>query len=64
VTGPPSCKWQPEIVACPDGNGSPECLSARQVAAIKRLMNPVTNSKGDVLYAYPYIPGRETQWAG
>jgi feruloyl esterase len=27
-------------------------------------MSPATNSKGVVLYAYPYIPGTETQWAG
>jgi feruloyl esterase len=39
-------------------------LNAKQVAAVKRLMTPVTNSKGEVLYAYPYIPGTETQWAG
>jgi hypothetical protein len=27
-------------------------------------VTPVTNSRGEVLYAYPYIPGTETQWAG
>jgi feruloyl esterase len=27
-------------------------------------MAPATNSKGEVLYAYSYIPGTETQWAG
>jgi feruloyl esterase len=27
-------------------------------------MTPATNSKGEVLYAYPYIPGTETMWAG
>jgi len=41
-----------------------DCLNAKQVAAVKRLMTPVTNSKGEVLYAYRYIPGTETQWAG
>lgn len=39
-------------------------LDARQVAAVKRLMAPATNSKGEVIYAYPYIPGTETQWEG
>jgi feruloyl esterase len=27
-------------------------------------MTPVTNSKGEVLYAYSYLPGAETQWGG
>jgi hypothetical protein len=64
VTDPPSCKWQPEMIACARGNSGPDCLTAKQVAAVKRLMTPVTNSKGQVLYAYPYIPGTETMWAG
>jgi feruloyl esterase len=64
VTDPPSCKWQAEMIACASGSSGPDCLDARQVAAVKRLMAPATNSKGEVLYAYPYIPGTETQWAG
>ena len=64
VTDPPSCKWEPEMVACGSGSSGPDCLNAKQVAAVKRLMTPATNSKGEVLYAYPYIPGTETQWAG
>jgi hypothetical protein len=64
VTDPPSCKWQPEMIACAPGSSGPDCLDARQVNAVKRLMAPATNSKGEVLYAYPYIPGTETQWAG
>jgi Tannase and feruloyl esterase len=64
VADPPSCKWQPEMVACEPGRDGPDCLSARQVAAVKKLMTPATNSKGEVVYAYPYIPGTETQWVG
>ncbi len=64
VSDPLSCKWQPEMIACPQASSGPDCLSPRQVAAIKRLMTPVTNSRGEVLYAYPYIPGTETQWVG
>jgi len=52
------------MIACASGGSAADCLNARQVAAIKRLMTPATNSKGEVLYAYPYIPGTETQWAG
>ena len=64
VTDPPSCKWKPEIIACHSGSNGQNCLSARQVAAVKRLMTPATNSEGEILYAYPYIPGTETQWEG
>jgi feruloyl esterase len=64
VTDPPSCKWQPEMVGCAPGREGPDCLNARQVAAVKKLMTPATNSKGETVYAYPYIPGTETQWEG
>src|ERR1700693_3976656 len=52
------------MVACRRGGDGPACLSARQVVAVKNLMTPVTNSKGEVVYAYSYIPGTETQWEG
>ncbi len=64
VTDPPSCKWQPEMILCASGSSGQDCLNAKQVAAVKRLMTPATNSKGEILYAYPYIPGTETQWEG
>jgi len=64
VTDPTSCQWQPEVIACASGRGGLDCLSKKQVAAIKRLMSPATNSKGEVIWAYPYIPGTETQWEG
>jgi hypothetical protein len=64
VTDPPSCKWHPEIIACHAAINDSDCLTPRQVQAVTRLMSPAINSKGVVLYAYPYIPGTETQWVG
>jgi len=64
VTDPRLCQWQPEMIACAFEHSGPDCLDAKQVAAVKRLMTPATNSKGEILYAYPYIPGTETQWEG
>jgi feruloyl esterase len=64
VTDPTSCNWQPKMLACGSARGQPDCLSRRQVDAITRLMRPATDAKGVVLYAYPYIPGTETQWVG
>ena len=64
VTDPPSCEWRPQMIACTSGSSGPDCLNPKQSAAVKRLMSPATNSKGEVLYAYPYLPGTETQWGG
>jgi Tannase and feruloyl esterase len=64
VTDPTSCNWKPEMIACNTQGSDSECLTPQQVQAIKRLMSPATNSKGTVLYAYPYVSGTETQWSG
>jgi feruloyl esterase len=63
VTDPASCDWRPDMAACASGADA-GCLTPRQVDAVRRLMSPVVNSKGDVQYAYPYIAGTETEWAG
>jgi hypothetical protein len=42
VTDPPSCKWQPEIIACASGSSGPDCLNEAQVSAIKHLMAGTT----------------------
>ena len=49
VTDPPSCKWQPEIIACHADSNDSDCLTPRQVQAVKGLMSPATNSKGVLL---------------
>ncbi|MGH2399716.1 MAG: tannase/feruloyl esterase family alpha/beta hydrolase, partial [bacterium] len=64
VTDPASCDWRPEMVACAPGNGESGCLTPRQVDAVKRMMSPVVNSRGQIIYAYPDIPGTATEWGG
>jgi feruloyl esterase len=64
VTDPASCDWRPDMIACASEGSGADCLTPRQVDAVKRLMSPVKNSKGEVVYRYPYIPGTETEWAG
>ena len=64
VTDPASCPWKPSMIACAPGVASDQCLDPKQVQAITRLMTPATNSRGEVLYRYPYVPGTETEWAG
>jgi hypothetical protein len=62
VTDPASCDWRPEMAACASGQTGTTCLTPRQVEAVRRLMSPVVNDRGEVLYAFPSIPGTETEW--
>ena len=64
VTDPASCDWRPEMIACSASNSESGCLTDRQVDAVKRLMRPAVNSKGEVVYAYGDIAGTATEWAG
>ena len=64
VTDPTSCDWKPESIACPANKKDSTCLTERQVEAIKQLMRPAVNSKGEVVYAYGDIAGTATEWAG
>ena len=64
VTDPASCDWRPEMVACSSNKTDSGCLTPRQVAAIKNIMGPAVNAKGEVVYGYPDIAGTATEWAG
>ena len=64
VTDPLSCDWRPEMIACSATKTGAGCLTDRQVAAIKDLMRPFVDSKGNVIYAYGDIAGTATEWAG
>ncbi len=64
VTDPASCDWRPESIACPTGKDDAGCLTTPQVEAIKRLMRPAVNSKGEIVYAYGDIAGTATEWNG
>ena len=63
VTNPLACTWMPEMMACAAGRSDSTCLTPRQIEAVRRLMSPVLNSKGKIVFAYPYVPGSETEWA-
>jgi len=64
VTDPGSCDWRPEMVACSETATASGCLTPRQVQAVRRLMSPTVNSRGEVIYAHPDIPGTATEWGG
>jgi len=56
VADPRRCAWSPSMAACPSGALREDCLAPTQVHAIDRLMTSPTNSRGDVIYRYSYLP--------
>jgi hypothetical protein len=64
VTDPASCDWRPESIVCAAGKTDAGCLTPRQLDAVKQLMRPAVNSKGEDVYAFGDIAGTATEWAG
>ena len=62
VSDPSSCDWRPDMAACAGDANASSCLTPRQVETVKRMMAPVVNSKGQVVYTYTDIPGTATEW--
>ena len=62
VSDPASCDWKPEMVACPAAGPPTGCLTQRQVDAVKKMMSPVVDSKGQMVYKTTDIPGTATEW--
>ena len=63
VSDPATCAWRPEMIACPANGAASSCLTPRQVDAVKKIMAPVVDSKGQPVYKYTDIPGTATEWA-
>jgi feruloyl esterase len=62
VMNPLACDWKVDLVTCRPGADRSDCLQQKQADAVRRLMQPVRNSKGKVIYQYPFVPGTETDW--
>lgn len=60
VSDPLSCDWRPEMLACGSANGG-DCLDARVIAAISKVMGDATDSRRTRIYRGT-IPGTETEW--
>jgi feruloyl esterase len=63
VSDPATCAWRPEMIACLANGATSSCLTPRQVDAVKKMMAPVVDSKGQPVYKYSDIPGTATEWA-
>ena len=54
----PGCRFDPAVLTCPSGEKAPTCLSAPQVAALKKIFAGPTDSRGAPLYSnFPYDGG-------
>jgi feruloyl esterase len=60
---PRKCQFDPAVLACKAGDG-PDCLTAPQVEAVKKIYTPAKDSSTEELIFPPLMPGSELGWAG
>jgi feruloyl esterase len=60
LTDPRACKFDPSVLQCKGGEGD-DCLTAPQVATVKRVYAPARTASGDVVFPGKE-PGSETGW--
>jgi hypothetical protein len=59
ITDPPQCRFDLQTIACRSADG-PDCLTALQVATLRRIYEgPRDPRDGSSLFT-PYVPGQET----
>ena len=63
IQDPEHCKFDPSVLLC-RGTDGPNCLTESQVAAVRRIYEPVTNSQTKKKIFGPYMPGSELAWGG
>ena len=57
---PTRCKFDPKVVQCKDAD-APNCLTAKQVEAAKKIYTGAKNAKGQLIFS-PLYPGSELGW--
>jgi feruloyl esterase len=61
IDDPTKCKFDPKVLLCKSADG-PECLTAAQVEAAKKIYSPAINPRtGKELFA-SLVPGTELGW--
>lgn len=61
IDDPRSCRFDPSVLACKAGDG-PDCLTAPQVTAAKKIYSPAINPRtGKEMFA-SLVPGTELGW--
>jgi feruloyl esterase len=61
ISDPTSCHFDPQVIACKQGDGA-DCLTPKQVQSVKTILGPFKSpSTGEVLFG-SYQPGTELAW--
>jgi feruloyl esterase len=63
VTDPRACRFDPVALQCKAGQSSPDCLTAKQVATVRKAYDGLKTSSGRVA-AWPLMRGGEMDWVG
>ncbi len=61
IDDPARCKFDPVILLCP-GEESPDCLTAPQVEAVRKVYTPARNPRTGEVLSGPLAPGSEIKW--
>lgn len=64
IGDPRLCKFDPVVIQCKAEVRKGECLTAEQVAALRKFYAIPTNDKGEQSYPYPVDVGSELDWHG
>jgi Tannase and feruloyl esterase len=61
---PRRCEFDPAVLACPAGQDGSGCLTAAQVAVVRRIYSGAVDARGRALYPGGQPYGSELAWAG
>ncbi|QGG41213.1 tannase/feruloyl esterase family alpha/beta hydrolase [Aeromicrobium yanjiei] len=64
VDDPRTCRFNPATLLCPDGGAATGCLSAAQVAVVKKWYDSPRDDRGRELYPGGLPRGSEGGWVG
>jgi len=62
INDPEACAWQPGDHQCPAVSSGEECLTAAEVAVLRRLYDGARNSAGEPLFDGGLARGSEYEW--
>jgi feruloyl esterase len=63
VTDPRACRFDPVTLQCKAGQSPPNCLTAKQVATVRKAYEGLDAPNGRVV-AWPLMRGSEMDWVG
>jgi feruloyl esterase len=61
LENPMRCSFDPQVIQCKNGDG-PDCLTAAQVEAARKIYSPAVNPRTGAKIAPPFEPGSEKGW--